>query len=108
MLLFRISDLHITIADLVLTGISTATNAQQLSAYPNPFTESSEIILPVSFKRTTCELILTDAAGRIALTQQTKGAGSITLVRGALEAGIYFCSIRSQGQLTGTIKLVMK
>ncbi|MEO5644756.1 MAG: hypothetical protein ABIQ40_05430 [Bacteroidia bacterium] len=40
--------------------------------------------------------------------QQTNGAGSVTLVRGALEPGIYFCSIRSQGQLTGTIKLVMK
>lgn len=95
------------VSDPVLTGISEVENAQQLSAYPNPFTGSVKIILPASSKGTNCELILTDAAGRIVLTQQTNGAETVILERGGLEQGIYFCSIRSNSQIAGTTKLIV-
>jgi hypothetical protein len=98
----------VLVADPVLTGIAPNENTQQLSAYPNPFTEAVEIILPVSAKDKNCEVILTDAAGRIVLVRNVTGARSFTLERGALEAGIYFCSVRSEGQLTGITKLIAK
>jgi hypothetical protein len=97
----------VIVADPLLTGITPEQSAQQLSAYPNPFTESVQIILPASAKDKTTEVILTDAAGRVVLSRNVTGARSITVDRGTLEAGIYFCSIRSEGQLTGTIKLIV-
>lgn len=96
----------VTVMDPLMTGI-TEQSAQQLSAYPNPFTESVQINLPAVAKDKTCEVVLTDAAGRVVLSRNVTGARSITIDRGTLESGIYFCSIRSEGQLTGTIKLIV-
>jgi hypothetical protein len=97
----------VTVADPVITGIAINENAQQLSAYPNPFSQSVQINLPSSAKGKICEVILTDAAGRIVSVQQTNGTPAITIERGTLEKGIYFCSVRSEGQLTGITKLVV-
>jgi PKD repeat protein len=97
----------VIVMDPLMTGITPEQNVQQLSAYPNPFTESVQINLPAAAKDKTCEVVLTDAAGRVVLSRNVTGARSITVDRGMLESGIYFCSIRSEGQLTGTIKLIV-
>jgi hypothetical protein len=97
----------VLVADPVITGIIATDNVQQLSAYPNPFSESVQINLPSSLKGKICEVILTDAAGRIVSAQQTNGTTTITIERGTLERGIYFCSVRSEGQLTGITKLLV-
>ena len=97
----------VIVADPNITGISSSENVQQLSAYPNPFTESVQLILPASSKGKNCQVLLTDATGRIVLTQNTNGAASITIGRGTLAPGIYFCSVRTNGQTTGNIKLIV-
>lgn len=79
-----------------------------ISAYPNPFDESVTLIVPENFKGKNCEVTLTDVQGRIVLTQQKQNANSIIIQRGQLEAGIYFCSVRSEGQVTGITKLIVK
>ncbi len=82
-------------------------NPNEISAYPNPFTDAVQIILPASSREKNCEVLLTDATGRIVLTQNTNGAASITIDRRTLAGGIYFCSVRSEGQTTGNIKLIV-
>jgi hypothetical protein len=96
----------IYVADPILLGVNE-TKTNSIAAYPNPFSESVEIILPSSANGKVCEVILTDATGRIVLSQKTTNAGSVILQRGTLEAGIYFCSIRSEGQLIGNTKLTV-
>ncbi len=88
-----------------VSGLEISPN--EISAYPNPFDESVQLILPASSKGKNCQVLLTDATGRIVLTQNTNGAGSITIGRGTLATGIYFCSVRSEGQTTGNIKLIV-
>ena len=83
-------------------------NSGIISAYPNPFDEAVTLILPEDFKGKNCEVILTDVQGRIVLTQQKQNATSIIIQRGQLEAGIYFCTIRCEGQLVGNKKLIIK
>jgi uncharacterized protein (DUF2141 family) len=96
----------IYVADPILLGVNE-TKINSIAAYPNPFNESVEIILPSSVNGKVCEVILTDATGRIVLSQKATNAGSVILQRGTLEAGIYFCSIRSEGQLIGNTKLTV-
>ncbi|MDQ3108856.1 MAG: T9SS type A sorting domain-containing protein, partial [Bacteroidota bacterium] len=97
-----------TTSDTIIYPLSISEiPAQAISAFPNPFDQSVQINLPASAKGKICEVILTDAAGRVVLSQQTNGTSTVTIERGMLERGIYFCSIRSEGQLTGTIKLLV-
>jgi hypothetical protein len=80
----------------------------EISAYPNPFDESVTLIVPENFKGKNCEVTLTDVQGRVVLTQQKQNANSIIIQRGQLEAGIYFCTIRCEGQAAGNKKLIIK
>jgi hypothetical protein len=92
----------------VLNGISVFENASAISAFPNPFDESVELVLPGTANGKSCVITLTDASGRIVLTQQTGNSKSVIIHRGELESGIYFCTVRSDEQMIGKTKLIVK
>ncbi|HET6992749.1 MAG TPA: T9SS type A sorting domain-containing protein, partial [Bacteroidia bacterium] len=100
-----------TTSDLIAaigpSGIAENTS-QEIIAYPNPFDESVRLILPEKLNGKNCEITLTDVEGRIVLSQQNQTANSITIQRGQLEAGIYFCTVRCEGTLVGNKKLIIK
>ncbi|HET6991267.1 MAG TPA: T9SS type A sorting domain-containing protein, partial [Bacteroidia bacterium] len=98
----------VLVQDPGVLGIAAVGNSQNITAYPNPFDESVQIILPQSVKGKACVVTLTDASGRVVLTQQTGNANTMIIQRGQLEAGIYFCTIRSEGQMIGNTKLIVK
>lgn len=92
----------------LLNEIFVNESKQQISAYPNPFDELVQINFSGIANGKTCEVTLTDASGRIVLTQKTENANSIIIHRGTLEAGIYFCTVRSEGAVIGNSKLIVK
>lgn len=97
----------VTVSDpALMMGISQSESLPALAAFPNPFNETVEIILPAVAKEKTCELIITDAAGRIVRTEEVKG-NSFVMQRGAMDSGIYICSIHCGGQLIANTKLVV-
>ena len=91
----------------LMMGIDQPGNSSALVAYPNPFNESVAIMLPVIAREKSCELVITDAAGRIVRSEQVKG-NSFVMQRNSMDAGIYICSIRCEGQLIANTKLVVK
>lgn len=98
----------VNVIDPLILNVNESVAANPISVYPNPFSESTQIVLPENCNGKNCELSLTDAAGRIVLVQQTNGSGTITLQRGTLEAGVYFCTLRSDGVLQTTEKLLIR
>jgi uncharacterized repeat protein (TIGR01451 family) len=80
---------------------------QAISAFPNPFDAFVTLTLPGMNGRAV-EIILTDVQGRMVFTQQNITANSIIIPRGQLEAGIYFCTVRHQGESIGNLKLIIK
>ncbi len=91
----------------VLTGIETF-GVAEISAVPNPFHESVQLTLPASVRGKNCDVTLTDAMGRVVLSQQVQNSPIVTIERGQLEAGVYFCTVRSEGMVAGLAKLVVE
>lgn len=83
-------------------------NPENISAFPNPFDESITLSLPENLKTKICDITLTDVQGRIVRTQKSQNTNSILIHRGQLEAGIYFCTVRSEGEMIGNKKLIIK
>ena len=97
----------VIVEDPILLSVN-AIGMNFISAFPNPFDESVQINLPESAIGKNCMVTLTDATGRIVLEQKTENANSIIIHRGILETGIYFCTVRSEGQMIGNAKLIVK
>jgi hypothetical protein len=98
----------VTVSDpALMMGISSFDNSNELSAYPNPFNESVQIILPSIAREKNCELVITDAMGRMVRTEQVKG-NSFLVQRGSMDAGIYICSVHCEGRVIANTKLVVK
>jgi PKD repeat protein len=100
------SDSVIVADPAVLTGIETPEVAE-ISAVPNPFHESVQLTLPAAAQGKNCDVTLTDATGRVVLSQQVQNSSVVTLERGQLETGIYFCTARADGVVVGMKKLVI-
>lgn len=98
----------VNVIDPLILNVNETAHANSISVYPNPFSESTQIVLPENCSGKNCELVLTDATGRVVLVQQTNGSGIITLQRGTIEAGVYFCTLRSEGVLLTTEKLLIR
>lgn len=81
---------------------------KEISAYPNPFDQSVTLTVPANYQNKNCEVVLTDVEGRIVTAQQKQNGNSIIIQRGQLDAGIYFCTIRCEGELIGNKKLIIK
>jgi hypothetical protein len=99
---------NVIVADPALLGIPVFENTAAISAFPNPFDESVLLNLPATANGKTCFVTLTDASGRIVLTQQTENSKTVVIHRGELESGIYFCSVRAENELIGNTKLIVK
>jgi len=80
----------------------------KISAYPNPFDESTAIVLPESISGQQNEIVLTDLEGRVVRMENVSGTNSFILKRGNLEAGIYFCTVLSNGNVVGVTKVLVK
>jgi uncharacterized repeat protein (TIGR01451 family) len=83
-------------------------NSEKISAYPNPFDESTTIVLPQSISGKQNEIVLTDLQGRVIRTENVSGTNSFILQRGNLEDGIYFCTMKSEGKIVGVTKIMVK
>jgi hypothetical protein len=68
--------------------------SQQISIYPNPFTEST-IISIVNIKP-NYNLILYDVTGQRVLEKEDLNQTSYELERGTLSKGIYFLEIKTE------------
>lgn len=100
---------NVVVADPnLLSGISVFENTATISGFPNPFDENVVLNLPATANGKICVITLTDASGRVVLTQETENSKSVVILRGQLEAGIYFCSVRSGNELIGNTKLIAK
>jgi uncharacterized repeat protein (TIGR03803 family) len=87
-------------------GISPSENFQYLSTYPNPFDKSTTIILPEKISGKQNQIVITDLQGRMVRKENVINTNSFTLDRGNLEAGIYFCTLISEGEIIGVAKIV--
>ncbi len=76
---------------------------------PNPFTESTRIsyFLPAGTER--AELLITAANGQVVkrVRLQDKGKGVLTVKAGSLPAGTYQYSLRLDGEVKATRRLVL-
>jgi hypothetical protein len=98
----------VNVVDPGVLGISAVGNSRVINAYPNPFDESVAITLSDNLKGKNVELTLTDAEGRVVLSQNFENSGIILLQRGQLESGIYFCTVRSEDATVANTKLIIK
>lgn len=79
-------------------GVKPVDQAQKLlHVYPNPGNQFVNIDIPVSMQKSICEVRLTDASGRIILSNQSAaGEKSIRIETGILEAGVYILNLKSE------------
>lgn len=79
---------------------------QRLSAWPNPFSEDIEVLVPFATTNQNLEIILHDLQGRQVMAFHfPSGQQSIHLSTSGLSSGMYFLYARSGG-ITSTVKLV--
>lgn len=83
--------------------VSKAISVENINAYPNPFTETSQVSL-VSQANTTATITLNDMNGKVAATVASNtllniGNNTITLYRNNLPAGMYVLNIVTPTQL---------
>ncbi|HET6991125.1 MAG TPA: PKD domain-containing protein, partial [Bacteroidia bacterium] len=83
-------------------------NTTDFSLFPNPFDQSTTLFFPSSISGDENEIVLTDLQGRIVRTEKVSRADTFTLQRGNLEAGIYFCTVKSDGKNVGVKKIVVR
>jgi uncharacterized repeat protein (TIGR03803 family) len=107
-LLFNMIGDSVLVIDPLVTGISSNENLQFFSIYPNPFDASTQIILPETIYGKQNEIILTDLEGRIVRIENCSDSNTFTLHRGDLDAGMYFCTIRSEGKVIDVTKVMVK
>jgi len=84
--------------------IAPVTN--NLSVYPNPFTDYATIELPDKFEN--IQLQLFDATGRTVETKYYLLNDRLELDRGTLAEGLYLFRIATKGELIGTGKLMIE
>jgi hypothetical protein len=98
----------VMVADPVITAASLQTNNTGIFVYPNPFSESATITLPGMSEGQSWTLTLSDAAGRVVMTRTGIGSSTVILQKGDLEAGVYFCTLQSDGEISATTKLLVQ
>jgi hypothetical protein len=86
------------------TGISNL-HSEDLKVYPNPFSESVTIDLPVS--EGACEISVLDITGRKLLTEKHVAAPHYIIHRGALSQGVLFIEVKgTRGIYRGRITII--
>lgn len=104
-------DVYYTRIALDITDVTSPnTTSLLLSVYPNPITEVAVLTYQTSLAGTLI-LEVRDAIGKLVTTDKiyAEGAGTYhtEIDFKSLERGVYFCSIRSEGQ-TKTVKIIKK
>ena len=96
-----------------LIGCSTSINNIQnsdlelLIIYPNPAFDEINFDINLSEKNQNPELVIYDLAGKKLKTIKVKNSDRIMLRKGALQNGIYFCSLRNGESIFATKKLIL-
>ncbi len=88
----------------IMTGVADVnTSSILLSAYPNPFSDKSRLVLP---ENESCTVSVVDLAGQQVLYfDQVKDAVSIS--HDALPAGVYFCLVATaDGKTFAPVKII--
>ncbi len=103
---------HIThVADVNSVKQVAAAPAFELRNYPNPFTNQATIQFNLP-QATDVNLMVTDGAGRVVATlvngHLASGAHSIPFSKGALPAGVYYCTLRAGTGSATTRMLVVE
>ncbi|MGL4596149.1 MAG: DUF7619 domain-containing protein, partial [Bacteroidia bacterium] len=75
-----------TINTGLLLDVSTNLNQQQLSVFPNPASDELDLIFDKSFTGT---IMLTDALGRVVLTQRTNASTTAKITLENIPTGVY-------------------
>lgn len=68
-----------------------------LEVYPNPFTAALHIFLPPEVTYKDCRIRISDTAGRVFITQETKGNDEVILPTEQLPSGIYLVTVEAEG-----------
>ncbi|WMX14655.1 MULTISPECIES: T9SS type A sorting domain-containing protein [unclassified Aureispira] len=90
-----------------LNTINVAGNNNQVSVFPNPF-EQQTTIKVAKGNNQIMELEVYDALGRSVKVDYSTNNNQIVLSRGSLTAGVYWFSLRGDGQLIETGKLMIQ
>ena len=69
----------------------------QIRVYPVPFSNELRILLPASLATKPCRIRICDTAGRLLLTQDSKGIEEVILTIDQLPGGIYLVTVESEG-----------
>lgn len=84
-------------------------NTKQLKIYPNPFSQSAEVIFDIPIATKEADLIITTIHGSlvqiIPVTQ--KGAVNMQIGRNNFEKGLYLCALVIDGKITNTEKMII-
>ncbi len=95
-----------------VTGIENGkvTSASITSNNPNPFVNTTKVTVTIPEKCKTATIRISSSAGSIVeeIAVLERGNASITIDGGQWAPGIYFCSLITDGTLTGTIKMMKK
>jgi hypothetical protein len=92
---------------IVLKVEELATEAIQINAYPNPFTEQTTI--EVNGKRyDNLTFQVFDITGQLVFTKEVTGQNQIVFSRNGLQQGMYLFAITSENQRIGAGKLIIK
>ncbi|HEU4716671.1 MAG TPA: T9SS type A sorting domain-containing protein [Bacteroidia bacterium] len=99
-----------TTSNTIWNNVPTAVHENStsgISAFPNPFDESTTIVLPQQYAGKQNQLVITDAAGRV-VRSESFTTSSYTFARNTLDSGMYFLTVYSDGKKTGVTKIVVQ
>lgn len=69
----------------------------RLEVFPNPFTASLHLRLPPTVAAKPCRIRISDTAGRVLITLDTKGKEEVVIATGHLPAGMFFVTVEAEG-----------
>ena len=69
----------------------------QLSVYPNSFIVTLHILLPPEVASKSCLIRISDTAGRVLITQDTKGKEDVVISTEKLPGGMYIVTVEAEG-----------
>lgn len=67
------------------------------SVYPNPFSTTLHLRLPPAVASKPCRIRISDTAGKVLITQDTKGKEEVVISTERLAVGMYFVAVEAEG-----------